>query len=205
MKLILASGSPRRQELLKKAGVPFEVVASRAQEKYTETKPGNIVMRLSSLKCEAVAALQKEPCVVLGADTIVAVDDCVLGKPKDCEDACRMLRRLQGRSHTVLTGVTLIRLDKAGCQKVKETVRKTFYESTHVYVKPMTEAEIKAYVDTGEPMDAAGAYKIQLGFGKYIERFDGDYENIIGLPVKRVLRELERIQPEKDKEKQKKR
>lgn len=184
-KLILASGSPRRKELLTEAGFEFEILVSHCEENYTSVKPYDVVKELALLKARDVAAKVEEDCIVIGADTIVAVDDTILGKPADEEDAVRMITSFQGRAHQVYTGVALVRV-KGG-----QTEEINFYESTDVHVVPMTEEEIRAYVATGECMDAAGSYKIQGGFGKYIDRFEGDRNNIIGFPTARFMKELQ--------------
>ncbi|MDO5540393.1 MAG: Maf family protein [Eubacteriales bacterium] len=178
-KIILASGSPRRKELLEQAGIPFEVLVSDAEEIITKSEPGEIVEELSWRKSELVA--RKYPGhTVLGADTIVVLDNRVLGKPEDKEDARQMLRTLQGRTHQVYTGVTLMRSDKIH----------SFHEKTDVAVYPMTEEEIEDYVQSGDPLDKAGAYGIQGSFAAYIKGICGDYYNVVGLPIGRVYQEL---------------
>lgn len=184
-KLILASGSPRRKELLENAGYEFEIIVSHCEENYTSVKPYDVVSELALLKARDVAAKMTEDCLVIGADTIVAVDDAILGKPADEEDAVRMIASFQGRAHQVYTGLALVRV------KDGKTEEKIFYECTDVHVVPMTEVQIRDYVATGECMDAAGSYKIQGGFGKYIDRFEGDRDNIIGFPVARFEKELQ--------------
>ncbi len=180
--VILASGSPRRRELLAQAGIPFEVVVSNAEEIITKTDPGEIVEELSRCKAQAVAAKHPNR-TVLGADTVVVLDGQILGKPKDAQDAKRMLTAIQGREHQVYTGVTLMR---AG------TVH-SFHEKTEVRVYPMTEQEIDEYVAGGDCMDKAGAYGIQGSFAVHIKGIDGDYFNVVGLPVGRVWQELKHI------------
>ena len=192
MKLILASGSPRRRELLEAAGIPFSVEVSEAEEVYTEKLPAGIVTELSAVKASAVAALHqgkeaREGLLILGADTVVAADGEILGKPRTEEEAREMIRKISGRTHFVYTGVCLLRLEPDEEGKLKETGRKNFPVGTEVFVVPLTEAEISAYVAEGESMDKAGAYAIQGGFGKYIDHIEGDYENVIGLPVKAVI------------------
>ena len=184
-KLILASGSPRRKELLEKAGLAFEIQVSHEEEHYTKTAPCEIVMELAALKAESIADLQTEDAVILGADTVVVSEGHILGKPSDEAEAKEMIRCLQGKTHQVMTGVCLIKISG------KDRIIRHFYESTDVHVVSMPEEEIEKYIAVGESMDAAGAYKIQGAFGRYIDRFDGDMENIIGLPVKKVLKELE--------------
>ena len=182
-KIILASGSPRRKELLAQIGLDFEVIVSDAKEVMTSTHPGEVVKELSSCKAMAVALMLNEDqkdAVVIGADTVVAQGDRILGKPKDEEDAFQMLHMLQGQTHQVYTGVTLI----CGERKV------SFYEKSDVSVYPMTDEEIWEYIRTGEPMDKAGAYGIQGYFAKYIYEVRGEYTTIVGLPLGRLWHEL---------------
>jgi septum formation protein len=171
--LVLASASPRRQELLRNAGIPFEVQAAEIRE---ETHPGELAKdcaeRLAREKASAVAWQRPED-VVLGADTVVAVDGEILGKPADKADAIRMLRMLSGREHRVITGVALVLRGKWFV--ASEITRVTFSE--------ITEREISDYVATGEPMDKAGAYAIQGIASRWIPRIEGDYSNVVGLPV----------------------
>ncbi len=182
MKLILASQSPRRRELLAQIGLEFTVKQSDCEEVMVGETPEEIVKALSCQKAKAVAAQAESGCVVLGADTVVVLDGTILGKPKDEEDAFRMLWALQGRAHTVYTGVTLVDTE-SGCVN-------SFAEGTLVHVWPMTEEEIRTYVATKEPMDKAGAYGIQGRFAAFIEKIEGDYANVVGLPVARVYHEL---------------
>ena len=177
--IILASGSPRRRELLEQAGIPFEVIVSNAEEVITKTDPGEIVEELSFCKAQAVAQ-QYTDRLVLGADTVVVLDGQILGKPKDTEDARRILNSLQGREHQVYTGVTLIFGDRVH----------SFYEKTDVFIYPMTEQEIEAYIQSGDCMDKAGAYGIQSQFAIHIQGIKGDYYNVVGLPIGRLWQEL---------------
>lgn len=189
--MILASASPRRLELLRQVGIEPVVEPSHVQEIITSTVPGEVVMELSRQKAEDIAELHRgEPVIVLGADTVVAADGKILGKPKDREDAIRMVKLLQGRSHQVYTGVTLVFCEENSSQKTRTAV--TFYEETQVFVFPMTDRQVEAYVDTGEPADKAGAYGIQGKFAAYVKGIDGDYNNVVGLPVGRVCQELMR-------------
>lgn len=181
--MILASASPRRRELLHQVGIEPEIIPSHVEEVITSTEPDQVVMELSAQKAEDVAAgYQGQDVVVIGADTVVTVDGQILGKPKDRADAVRMITMLAGRSHQVYTGVTLV----AG----RTGKRVTFAEETDVLVYPMTKAQIERYVDTGEPMDKAGAYGIQGYFAAYVQGIRGDYTNVVGLPVGRVYQEL---------------
>lgn len=187
MRIILASASPRRRELLTQIGIPFEILVSDVTERVSSDDPGQVVQTLSGQKAEAAEALAgtSEETLIIGADTVVSCGGRILGKPRSEEDAGRMLRLLSGREHEVYTGVTLILRRGDG----ERTVR-SFWECTRVEFAPMTEREIDAYVATKEPMDKAGAYGIQ-GFGaRYIVGISGDYNNVVGLPVGRLYREL---------------
>lgn len=184
-KLILASQSPRRQELLSMLGLPFEVMVSDTDETIPQTDPAKVVEKLSVRKAEAVSC-QVTGAIVIGADTVVSVDGRILGKPKDKEEAREMITLLQGRSHMVYTGVT-IQGTKAGGQIC------TFSVGTRVNVAPMNEKEIEAYIASEEPYDKAGAYGIQGLFGKFIEGIEGDYYNVVGLPVHRLYKELNKL------------
>ncbi len=187
MRILLASASPRRRELLEQIGLSFEVVVSHVEEVITETEPGKVVEQLSAQKAEAVAGSLGEPeeTLVIGADTVVAAENTILGKPADAAKAAEMLRLLAGRTHAVYTGVTLILRGASG-----ETARKTFHERTDVSFYPMEEAEIRQYVATGDCMDKAGAYGIQGFCARYISGINGDYNNVVGLPVGRLYQEV---------------
>ena len=197
-KIILASGSPRRKELLSQIGLSFTVRVSEADEHTEETKPEKLVCILSERKALAVwdelTEEEKKESILIGADTVVAVDDRILGKPADETEAFRMIELLQGRSHQVYTGVTILR--QGGLQPLEEGTgtcsiqKKQFFEKTDVMVYPMSEEEITAYVKTGEPLDKAGAYGIQGSFAAYIQGINGDYSNVVGLPVGRLYHEL---------------
>lgn len=185
-RMILASGSPRRKELLQMLEVPFEVLVSDTEEIITKNEPAEVTKELSYQKAMAVAR-QVEEGIVIGADTVVSIDGKILGKPADTEEAREMIHKLQGKSHMVYTGVTLI-------VKSDEMVSaSSFAEGTKVNVAPMTEDEIEAYISTSEPYDKAGAYGIQGLFGKFIEGIEGDYFNVVGLPVHRLYEELKKI------------
>ena len=197
-KIILASGSPRRKELLAQIGLSFTVRVSEADEHTEETKPEKLVCILSERKALAVwdelTEEEKKESILIGADTVVAVDDRILGKPADETEAFQMIKLLQGRSHHVYTGVTILR--QGGLQPLEEGTgtcgiqKKQFFEKTDVLVYPMSEEEITAYVKTGEPLDKAGAYGIQGSFAAYIQGINGDYSNVVGLPVGRLYHEL---------------
>lgn len=193
MRIILASASPRRRELLTQIGIPFEICVSDVEERVSSTVPAEVVQELSRQKAAAVAAAVAETAaacqtLVIGADTIVACDGEILGKPKGAEDAVRMLRLLSGREHEVYTGVTFVYDRGDGTRDIR-----SFYECTKVYFAPMTEEEIAEYVATGDPLDKAGAYGIQGFCARYITGISGDYNNVVGLPVGRVYQELKRL------------
>lgn len=183
--VILASGSPRRKELLAQAGFSFTVCPAKGEERTTKTLPCDIVCELSHQKALEIAQIQKNTCYVIGADTIVAFENRILGKPKDPDDAMRMISMLQGNTHQVYTGVTLIEVCEDGTFR-----EKTFYEETNVHVCPMSEDEIADYIATGEPLDKAGAYGIQGAFSIYVSGIEGDYFNVVGLPVSRLYHEF---------------
>lgn len=207
MRIILASASPRRRELLQQIGLDFEVVTSHVEEQVSSAKPDEVVEELSCQKAEAVA--EKLCCretegtdllhrkndaaenafLVIGADTVVALNGAVLGKPADSEEAAAMLEQLQGREHEVYTGVTLL-YRAAGEQ---EWIRKCFHERTKVRFFPMTSTEISGYVNTGDPMDKAGAYGIQGLCARYISGIEGDYNNVVGLPAGRLYQEMKEL------------
>ena len=229
-KIILASASPRRRELLTQIGLDFDIVVSETEEKITSTEPAKVVEELSAQKAEAVweklcsmtasqgsvtkaerldegsgvsrtdegsEAFEPEQTsgettmtdtLVLGADTVVACDGKILGKPADTEAAAAMLTMLQGRGHEVYTGVTIL-YEENGERKTL-----TFHEKTIVHFYPMTDAQIREYVATGDPMDKAGSYGIQGFCARYIRGIEGDYNNVVGLPVGRVYQELHGLQ-----------
>ncbi len=186
-RIILASGSPRRQWLLRQIGLEPEVVVSQVEELMTDKEPDWMVRNLALRKAEDVAARvgiggAAMPVVVIGADTVVAGDGRILGKPASVCEAELMIGLLQGRSHQVFTGVAMI-FGNTG-EKV------VFAEKTDVYVYPMSREQIVGYVATGEPMDKAGGYGIQGYFAAYIQGIKGDYNNVVGLPVSRLCQEL---------------
>lgn len=218
-RLILASASPRRKELLEQIGAEFEILPAKGEEIITSTRPEQAVLELSAQKAAEVAERfqtdlsgqkqisaggfgkndgqeaggqrntaeeAKARTVILGADTVVAFEERILGKPKDEADAVRMLQMLSGSTHSVFTGVTLVVLEG----EKQETI--SFYEETKVVMYPMTEEQIRAYVATKEPMDKAGAYAIQGKFAVYIEKIVGDYNNVVGLPVAKIYQEMEK-------------
>jgi len=179
--LVLASQSPRRAEILRQAGIPFTVRVTQVDETpLLEESPADYVQRLAEMKALAVEAAQEE--IILGADTTVVVGGEMLGKPADDADARRMLEALAGRRHEVLTGICLRR----GSDLIRDCA------ATQVWFTPMTPQEIEAYVASGEPLDKAGAYGIQGLASKFIERIEGCYFNVVGLPVALVYRHLRR-------------
>ena len=186
--MILASASPRRKELLERAGFALTIVPADVDEtRLPDEGPADLVARLATLKAHACldAYGNLAPSeTLIGADTIVWLDDDILGKPTDDADAVRMLRELSGRTHHVSTGVCLL---IGETDHVRERV---FVETSHVTFRSLADEEIRAYVATGEPLDKAGSYAIQGGARKFVERLEGDYDNVVGLPVKRVLHEL---------------
>lgn len=187
MKIILASASPRRRELLSQIGWEFSVQVSQVEEIITKIHPGEIVEELSGLKAGAVFSRTEGDVLVIGADTVVAHKGQILGKPIDAADAVRMLESLQNDTHQVYTGVTLC-MRREGV----ETVR-SFYESTEVDFYPMSREEIEWYVNTGEPMDKAGAYGIQGLAGRFVKQIRGDYNNVVGLPVAGLYQEVKQL------------
>lgn len=186
-RILLASQSPRRRELLSQAGFVYEVEPSQVEEHTTRTIPWEIVMELSRQKAVDISRRYKDPeLLVVGADTIVAYGDRILGKPHSAEAAVEMLTLLQGSRHQVYTGVTLVWTEQG-----EERIH-TFYEKTEVEFYPMSQEEIYRYVDTGDCMDKAGAYGIQTQFGIYIKGIHGDYNNVVGLPIAALYQEMKR-------------
>jgi len=180
MHYILASASPRRRELLTLAGFAFGIRVPDIDEAVSpEWSPGEAARELARQKAEAVAAQCPEHCII-AADTIVVLDKLILGKPKDTQDAVRMLRLLSGREHRVITGVCLMQNSR----------QRVFSQETSVRFYPLRDDEIERYVATGEPMDKAGAYGIQGRGALLVESIAGDYFNVVGLPVARLVREL---------------
>lgn len=180
--LILASGSPRRRELLERQGVVFEILpADVPEERRPGEPPRDFARRLAAAKARAVAAQigAGSPRLVLGMDTIVVVGEAVLGKPRDAEDAVALLTRLVGRSHTVMTAVALV-------ESASGRTRETLVESG-VRMRPAGEAELRAYVASGEPLDKAGAYALQGEGRRFVEEVTGSETNVIGLPVEETL------------------
>jgi septum formation protein len=179
MKLILASTSPRRAEILRAAGFPFTVISSAVDETpFSRESPHDHVQRLADAKAEIVVGRAVGPAIILAADTVVSIEGRIIGKPRTSEDARQMLEQLSGRSHTVLTGVSLVRLPDAE--------RRAFVESTIVHFNRLSPDEIYDYISTDEPHDKAGAYAIQGRASRYVSRIEGCYFNVVGLPISRV-------------------
>jgi septum formation protein len=182
-KLILASASTRRAEILRDAGIPFTVLSSAVDE---TPIPGEsavvLVQRLADAKAELVAARAVGPAIVIAADTEVVLEGNILGKPRTSDDARNMLAKLSGRTHSVLTGVTLIRLPDAE--------RRRFVETTHVHFTALSDEELTRYLASEEPFDKAGSYAIQGRAGRYIPRIEGCYFNVVGLPLAHLCRTL---------------
>ncbi len=182
-KIILASASPRRRELLELAGFDFEVITADIEEVADRSQtPQELVISLAEQKAAAVAHGREER-IVIGADTVVVLDGIVLGKPKNEAEAKEMLRSLSGKSHEVFTGVSIIKHGKAN----------NFFEKTKVKFCELSDEQIIAYVESGEPMDKAGAYGIQGKGCVFVEGIEGDYFNVVGFPISRFCRELKRL------------
>lgn len=212
MRVILASASPRRKELLALLEMPFEIITSGIEEKVTKTAPSEVVEELSlqkaqdvmdrvrkeinektesqdtvqknALKDDAESGNLQEGILVIGADTVVSIDGMILGKPKDEEDAFQMLQHLSGRSHEVFTGVSLLHFKEGKVDSI------TFSERTEVVFQTLSEAEIREYIATKEPMDKAGSYGIQALGAKFVKEIHGDYFNVVGLPVSAIYKHL---------------
>lgn len=195
--IILASGSPRRKELLEQIGLEFDVCPAKGEEVITKTMPEDVVRELARQKALEVAGMvasfgqthmeitTPQDIMVIGADTVVAYGDQTLGKPKDAEEAKNTLRMLSGKTHSVYTGVAVILIGKDG--RAGEHV---FFEKTDVTMHKMSETEIARYVSTNDPMDKAGSYGIQGRCAIHIEKITGDYNNVVGLPISRLYQEL---------------
>lgn len=183
-KYVLASGSPRRRELMEMAGISFDIIVSNADESLPEgISSYDAVRMLSEKKALEVLSRVEDGKIVIGADTVVSVDERILGKPHDDFDAFDMLKMLSGREHQVYTGVTI-------CSPEKKL---SFVQTTNVYFYNLSDEQIREYVATGEPRDKAGAYGIQGKGGLLCEKIEGDYFNVVGLPIARLKRELEKF------------
>lgn len=178
--IILASASPRRKEILELADLKFDVMPSDAQEITTKTAPNEVVMELASIKAKDIYKKSEKQSMIVGADTVVAYQGQILGKPTDKADAKRMLTMLSGQTHEVYTGVCIIEDGKT----------KTFYEETKVTFYEISDEQIDHYIKTGEPMDKAGSYGIQGKAAVFIKGIEGDYYNVVGFPIARFLQEI---------------
>ncbi|HHX61865.1 MAG TPA: septum formation inhibitor Maf [Epulopiscium sp.] len=184
--IILASGSPRRKELLDQMGLAYDIIVSDVDESGLDhMEPAELVQALASLKAQAVAEellSEKEDALVIGADTLVVLNDQILGKPTDNLDAEKMLSILSGKMHMVYTGVSIV--------DTKNNTEETFVQSSKIYMKDMSPEEIKAYVLTKEPLDKAGSYGIQGKGGVFVEKIEGDYFSVMGLPIAKLYEQL---------------
>lgn len=188
-RIILASASPRRRELMAQAGYEFEIQVSHKEEVYTGTEPDEIVKELALLKAKDIAKKNEaKDVIVIGADTVVAHKGAILGKPQSKEDAFQMIKGFQGDKHQVYTGVAILDYDIEGHENIINHAVKT-----DVYVNPMTDEEIWKYIESDNVMDKAGSYGIQSGFAIHIEKIEGDYFNVVGLPISYIYEELKKI------------
>lgn len=188
-RIILASASPRRRELMQQAGYKFEIQVSHKEETYTSETPDEIVKELALLKARDIAKQNEaKGLVVIGADTVVAYKGAILGKPRTKEEAFAMIRSFQGDKHQVYTGVAILDYDEAG----KETVVNDAVK-TDVYVNSMTDEEIWKYIETDNVLDKAGSYGIQSGFAIHVEKIEGDYFNVVGLPISYIYNILKNM------------
>lgn len=191
-KIILASASPRRRELMQQAGYNFEIRVSHKEETYISETPDDIVKELALLKARDIAGQNEvKDLVVIGADTVVAYQGAILGKPSSKEDAFAMIQSFQGDKHQVYTGVAILSYDEEGNETVVNHAVKT-----DVYVNSMTDEEIWKYIESDNVMDKAGSYGIQSGFAIHIEKIEGDYFNVVGLPISyiyNILKEIEGV------------
>jgi septum formation protein len=177
MKIILASSSPRRKDLLNQIGFDFEIIVSDVDEDIGERDPAELVKKLAYAKANAVAGGAGDA-IIIGADTIVWIDDEILGKPADAEHAFKMLKQLSGRAHRVYTGLAIF--------NTATNERKVTVDETDVYFRELSDEEINAYIATGEPMDKAGAYGLQGRAAMFVRRIEGDYFTVVGLPLYRL-------------------
>jgi septum formation protein len=186
MRLILASTSPRRAQILRDAGLAFSIISSAVDETPIPGEaPNDLVLRLANAKADLVAARSVGPAIVIAADTVVVLEGQILGKPRSTDDARHMLEKLSARTHSVVTGVSLIRLP--------DVEQRAFVETTLVHFDRLSANEITRYLATDEPHDKAGAYAIQGRAGRYIPRIEGCYYNVVGLPLARLLSELQSL------------
>lgn len=183
-KIVLASASPRRKEILEQVGISFDIIPSTSDEVITKDVPKDIVEELAEQKAYEVFSNLSNPSIVIGADTIVVLNNSIMGKPKDEIDAFNMLDNLQNKTHTVYTGVCIY------INKNNEVKKLLFSEATNVTMYPMSKEQIYDYIATKEPMDKAGAYGIQGKSAIYIKKIDGDYNTVVGLPIARLYTEM---------------
>lgn len=184
-RIILASESPRRKEIMDQMGIDYETIPSQVEEVVEDTRPSDMVEALATIKAKDVAnRLKEENCIIIGADTMVFHRGQALGKPKDREEAVLMLKSLSDDVHEVYTGICII----IRSNDKEESI--IFSESTKVIVQPLSPEEIEDYVDTKEPLDKAGAYAIQGKFGIYIKEIRGDYYNVVGFPIAKIYEKL---------------
>lgn len=187
MRIILASGSPRRKDILTEAGLEFEIIKSDKEEIITRTKPDEVVIELSKQKAQDVCSKvnASDDYMIIAADTVVSLDDKILCKPKDRDDAYNMILSISGRTHIVYTGVTIIASKNGNSKTV------SFEAHTSVSVRNMQDGEINAYIDTDEPYDKAGAYAIQGKFAKFIDKIEGEYNNVVGFPIAKFYKVIQ--------------
>jgi len=183
-KIVLASASPRRKEILEQVGISFDIIPSTSDEVITKDVPKDIVEELAEQKAYEVFSNLSNPSIVIGADTIVVLNNSIMGKPKDEIDAFNMLDNLQNKTHTVYTGVCIY------INENNEIKKLLFSEATNVTMYPMSKEQIYDYIATKEPMDKAGAYGIQGKSAIYIKKIDGDYNTVVGLPIARLYIEM---------------
>jgi len=200
IKVILASGSPRRKDIFEQVGIEFEVWPSKAKEITNSTVPSEVCVELASLKALDVASSIKAyndnhpdtytpvDMLIVGADTIVSVDGRILGKPKDEAQAFDMLKQLRNNTNYVYTGVSVVIMSKEG-----RVGQHSFYECTEVTFNDCSDKELQRYIDTGSPLDKAGAYGIQDMSARFVSKINGDYYNVVGFPIARFIKEMKEI------------
>lgn len=186
--IILASGSPRRKEILEQADVAFQIIPSQKEEIVSSSQPDDVVKELSFMKANDIADKLPVNSIIIGADTVVANAGNILGKPKDELEAVNMIMNLQGHSHTVHTGVSIIVKHQDGTLDTRQ-----FSEMTKVHIADISKEEAMTYILSGEAMDKAGAYAIQGKFAKYVQKIEGDYYNVVGFPIARFRIEMKRL------------
>lgn len=186
--MILASGSPRRKEILEQADIVFQIIPSQKEEIVSSSQPDDVVKELSFMKANDIADKMPVNSIIIGADTVVANAGNILGKPKDELEAVDMIMNLQGHSHTVHTGVSIIVKHQDGTCDIRQ-----FSEVTKVHIADISKEEAMTYSLSGEPLDKAGAYAIQGKFAKYVQGIEGDYYNVVGFPIARFRIEMKRL------------